>query len=89
MQKIYEQITKIIEAYIEDLKFDEKQYEDKLTDLGMNSITFIQVIVEFEEKFQIEIPDEYLLFSKMETVNKMAMVVEKLLTEANKKDVVV
>lgn len=72
------QIAGIIKNYVKDLELDESCYEATLAELGMNSIAFIQTIVEIEDRFQIEVPDEYLLFSEMDTVYKMASVVMSL-----------
>ena len=41
----------------------------------MDSITFIRIIVELEELFEIEIPDEKLLITEMSTIRKMVEVV--------------
>lgn len=84
MQDMCTQIAEIIESYVNELELDESRYQVNLAELGMNSIAFIQTIVEIEDRFQIEIPDEYLLFSEMDTVYKMASVVMSL-TEAVEK----
>ena len=78
------QIVAVIESHLEDLKLDENRYDESLAELGMNSISFIQVIVELEERLQIEIPDEYLLFSEMDTINKMISVVLPLTADLKK-----
>lgn len=84
MQDMCVQIAGIIESYVNDLELDENLYETNLAELGINSIAFIQTIVEMEDRFQIEIPDEYLLISEMDTVYKMASIV-MLLTESAEK----
>lgn len=78
MKDMCVQIAKIIEGYIDDLNLDESHYDESLVELGISSIAFIQIIVEIEDKYQIEIPDEYLLFSKLGTVYKMATIVMSL-----------
>ena len=78
MQDMCVQIAGIIKSYIKDLELDESRYEANLAELGMDSITFVQIIVEMEDRFQIEIPDEYLLFSEMDSVYKMASIVVSL-----------
>lgn len=45
--------------------------EDKLQDLDINSITFIQIIVSLEGEFDFEFEDEKLLFSEFPTVKDM------------------
>ena len=84
MQDMCVQIAGIIESYLNDLELDENLYETNLAELGMNSIAFIQTIVEMEDRFQIEIPDEYLLISEMDTVYKMASIVMSLTETAEK-----
>ena len=84
MQDMCVQIAGIIESYVNDLELDENLYETNLAELGINSIAFIQTIVEMEDRFQIEIPDEYLLISERDTVYKMASIV-MLLTESAEK----
>ncbi len=55
-----------------------EQLEENLPDLGMDSITFIQIIVALEERFECEIPDEKLLITEMDTVQKMIDVLQAL-----------
>lgn len=52
------------------------QINDSLIDLGMDSVTFIQIIVGLEEYFDCEIPDSMLLVEKMNTVEKMYNIVK-------------
>lgn len=55
--------------------------DENLIDLGMDSITFIQVIVALEEEFECEIPDEKLLITEMDTVKKIMDVLQTLYEE--------
>lgn len=48
-----------------------ENYDDDFLDYGMDSISFITLILHLEKTFCCEIPDEYLLFSKMNSVNKI------------------
>jgi len=84
MQDMCTQISEIIESYVNELELDESRYEVNLAELGMNSIAFVQTIVEIEDRFQIEIPDKYLLFSEMDNVYKMASVVMSLIEAVEK-----
>ena len=47
------------------------QLDDDLSELGMDSLAFIRIIVSLEEEFDCEIPDSKLLLSEMNTVNKI------------------
>ena len=56
----------------------QEQLEDSLPELGMDSITFIQIVVALEEEFECEIPDEKLLITEMDTVQKMLDVLQSI-----------
>mgnify|MGYP004649767477 CR=1 FL=1 len=60
------------------LKITTRQLEESLPDLGMDSITFIHIIVALEETFDCEIPDSKLFITKMDTVQKMIDVLQTL-----------
>ena len=62
----------------ENLKLSASQSEDNLSELGMDSITFIQIIVGLEEAFDCEIPDSKLLITEMDTVQKMFEVLREI-----------
>ncbi len=73
-------IENVLEVVNSTEKFEitAKQLEENLPDLGMDSITFIQIIVTLEERFECEIPDEKLLITEMDTVQKMIDVLQAL-----------
>lgn len=73
-------IENVLEVVNSTEKFEitAKQLEENLPDLGMDSITFIQIIVALEEKFVCEIPDEKLLITEMDTAQKMIDVLQAL-----------
>lgn len=62
----------------EKLNLSANQLEDNLSELGMDSITFIQIIVGLEEAFNCEIPDSKLLITEMDTVRKMYDVLREI-----------
>lgn len=62
----------------DNLKINKEQLEDNLSSLGMDSITFIQIIVSLEEAFDCEIPDGKLLITEMDTAQKMIDVLQAL-----------
>ena len=68
-------ITSNIEYTGEITEIKPTQLDDDLVELGVDSITFIRIIVELEELFEIEIPDEKLLITEMSTIRKMVEVV--------------
>ena len=60
------------------IEIDNTQLDDDLVELGVDSITFIRIVVELEELFEIEIPDEKLLITEMGTILKIVEVVAVL-----------
>lgn len=63
-------IIEVINA-TENLSIGAEQITESLPDLGMDSITFIQIIVELEELFDCEVSDSKLMISEMNTVQKI------------------
>lgn len=51
---------------------------DDLAAAGMDSLSFIQMVVELEAEFECEIPDEYLLITELNTVDKIYTLLETL-----------
>lgn len=72
------EILKVVNAVLEK-PLSQDQAEAELPTLGIDSITFIRVIVALEETFGIEIPDEKLLITEMNTVSKIVDVVNIVL----------
>lgn len=68
-------ITSNIEYIGEVTEIKPTQLDENLVELGVDSITFIRIIVELEELFEIEIPDEKLLITEISTIRKMVEVV--------------
>lgn len=62
----------------ENMEVSQEQIEDSLPELGMDSIRFIQMIVALEEEFECEIPDEKLLITEMDTVQKILDVLQSI-----------
>lgn len=66
-----DKILEIVNYNLEDTSIQIEQFDLELDTVGMDSITFIKIIVDLEESFELEIPDEFLLLLKMNTINKM------------------
>lgn len=78
MKKVtLERILCVINS-LEGITVSDDQLEKKLPDLGIDSISFIQIVVGLEETFDCEIPDSKLLVSEMDTVKKIFDVLQKL-----------
>ncbi len=73
--EILSKVIKIVDENIENGNIEIDQLDADLSELGMDSIAFACIIVALEETFSIEIPDEYLLIAKLNTVKKMIDVI--------------
>ncbi len=73
-----EKVIEILDASIENAEITEDKLNEDLSELGMDSITFIKIIVAMEEKFECEIPDSKLLIGEMNTANKIFQVLKDI-----------
>ena len=83
-----EEILEIVNS-VQDMEVTVDQCDDDLLELGLDSIKFIQIIVSLipkslEEAFECEIPDEKLLLTEMNSVNKMLEVLQLAVSESDK-----
>ena len=88
-ETIKQEIIELISVLFKDKGFDIDilEYVDLIDDLGMDSITFISIIIVIEEHFDIEIPDDMLLLENFQCVDDMVSIIEKeLLTKSGKSE---
>ena len=70
--KIKEEVINIITSiFVDNKEFIKREMKDEtsLEAYGIDSFQFINLIVEIEKAFSIEIPDELLSFEKLEQNN--------------------
>ena len=72
-------VIRILGNYLDGVEWDGVGHDADLTEQGMDSMIFIQVVVDIEAQFDIEIPDDYLLAEKMNTIGKISNIVLELL----------
>lgn len=76
---MYEEIVfQIVNEHITKNEITPDQVSEDLQLLGMDSITFIRIVVALEEALEIEVPDNYLLMNEMNSVDKILSVVNSL-----------
>ena len=80
-----EMVLSIINANVKNVNLTMESLDNDLIELGMDSVSFIQMIVVLEDKFQCEIPESQLLISEMNTAGKIINVLQKLF-DANVKN---
>ena len=72
-----EGVLRVINS-LDNIEVSCEQLDESLPDLGMDSISFIQIVVGLEEAFNCEIPDSKLLITEMDTVQKMYDVLREI-----------
>lgn len=85
-ETIKQGVIELISKLFEDKGFDIDilEYVDLIDDLGMDSITFISIVVEVEACFDIEIPDDMLLMDNFKNVDNIANIIaNELNSKAN------
>lgn len=71
-------IIEVLKKHIESNgNVDEITDHSKISDLGINSISFIKFVVALESEFDIEFEDDSLDFNGFETIRDIANYVEK------------
>ena len=73
-----EKIISIIAILLEDESIKEYlQEKDDLSELVLNSLNFIKLVVEIESAFDIEFEDEFLNYIEFPSLEKLCEYVEK------------
>ncbi len=72
-QKVIELISELFKG--NSLDFEVVDYIDLINDLGMDSITFITLIVEVEARFDITVPDDVLLMEHFRNVDNIVQII--------------
>ena len=60
---------------------DEISIDSSLQSIGMDSISFIKVVVEIENNFGIEFPEEKLIMSEVDTLAAFCEILEQIVKE--------
>ena len=73
-----ERIIEILNEKIKGVEITIEDINKDLSKLGVDSLTFISVILVLEEVFDCEIPDSKLIMSEMNSVNKIVEVLHSI-----------
>lgn len=82
---IKEDILNIINSNVENINLQLEQTDEDLSELGMNSVSFISVVVAIERYFEIEYPDEYLLISQSNTLSVLTNIISEVIKKKNQR----
>ena len=82
-ETIKQEVIELISELFKDKGFDIDiiEYVDLIDDMGMDSITFISIVVEVEAHFGIEVPDDMLLLENFKCVDDIVSVIENELSK--------
>ena len=82
-ETIKQEVIELISELFKDNGFDIDilEYVDLIDDLGMDSITFISIVVEIEAYFDIEVPDDMLLLENFKCIDDIVSIVENGLSK--------
>ena len=70
---ITEKVISILKTHIEgSLYWESFKLDDDLSNIGLNSVTFIKFVVSAEKEFEIVWENEDLKFDNFSTINKIA-----------------
>lgn len=80
--EIKNKVINLISELFKDKGFDTDiiEYADLVDDMGMDSITFISIVVELEAKFDITVPDDMLTMENVKNISTITSIVENELT---------
>ena len=76
-----ELLMAIINNCVEKVTLTEDDYDLPFDRIGVDSFTFIRIIVEIESKFNCEIPDSRLIISELDTIRKIYSLLQELNVE--------
>lgn len=81
--EIKKELIELIAELFKEKGFDADliEYVDLIDDLGMDSITFISIVIEIEAKFGIIVPNDMLFMENFKKIDEIINIVELVLTK--------
>ena len=75
-------LRKIIGSVVAPTRpIEEIDIDDDLQNVGMDSLVFVRLIVEMENKLDLEFPEEMMLITKARTIRQLCEVVRSIKEE--------
>lgn len=74
-------IANIVQECLKYEKISQDQYQTDLREFGMNSFSFVSLIITLEEIYNIEFPDSVLFISEMNTIDNIYTIIDELIKE--------
>lgn len=85
---IKDSVIDMLSRMFADMQFERDviEYIDLIDDAGMDSITFISIVVEIEAEFNITVPDEMLLIENFKNADSITNIIEQELSKEKDED---
>ncbi|MCD7944300.1 MAG: acyl carrier protein [Clostridia bacterium] len=85
---IKDSVIDMLSRMFADMQFERDviEYIDLIDDAGMDSITFISIVVEIEAEFNITVPDEMLLIENFKNADSITNIIEQELSKDKDED---
>lgn len=77
---MFEKITSILVKYTEYPLEAMKEDTSLMTDIAINSLDYVKVIMELEDEFDIEVPEN--MISQINTIGELTEYIQELVEEA-------
>lgn len=77
--EIKERVIKILSDIFQEVDADIIEYADLIDDLGMDSMTYVTVLIETETDFNIEVPDEALLMENFRNADLITDILDRVI----------
>lgn len=82
MKKVsVEKIIEIFNANIEEKQITAIDINENLSNIGINSLSFIRIIIALEEEYGCEFPDSKLLITELDSIQKIIDVLNEIHSE--------
>lgn len=79
--ELEKRIKNVIKGCLDEVDIEKMSKETNLVDdYGASSIDIVQIVVDLENEFGIEFPDEYLIIEKIAPYRELVSMIEKLLS---------
>lgn len=85
---IKDSVIDMLSRMFADMQFERDviEYIDLIDDAGMDSITFISIVVEIEAEFNITVPDDMLLIENFKNADSITNIIEQELSKDKDED---
>ena len=79
-EQLKQEVVSVVAELFKDKGVDSDiiEYVDLIDDLGMDSITFISIVVELEVRFSIEFSDDVLLMENFKNIGDITSMINVL-----------